>query len=110
MIDTYNSLIEKEKLLGGYIPEPNSVLLETSEWIKDDNMSFEEKILEKYEITNNKEDYVESKKIISYIIKDCNMNYSSVKIGRLLSNLINIEPRDMNIKNVKCRLGIREIY
>ena len=36
------------------------------------------------------------------------MHFSSVKIGRLLSNLINVEPRDMNIKNVKCRLGIRE--
>ena len=66
------------------------------------------KILEKYEITNNKDDYVEFKKIISYIIKDCNINFSSVKIGRLLSSLINVEPRDMNIKNIKCRLGIRE--
>ena len=108
MVDTYNNLIETEKKLGGYISEPKSVLLETNEWIKDDSMFFEEKILDKYEITNNKEDYVESKNIINYIIKDCNMNFSSVKIGRLLSNLINVEPRDMNIKNVKCRLGIRD--
>ena len=108
MVDTYNGLIESEKIFGGYIQEPKSVLMETSEWIKDENMSFEEKILEKYEITNDNEDYVESKNIINYIIKDCNMNFSSVKIGRLLSNLINVEPRDMNIKNVKCRLGIRE--
>ena len=108
MINTYNNLIETEKILGGYIQEPKSVLMETSEWIKDENMLFEEKILEKYEITNNKDDYVESKKIISYIIKDCNIIFSSVKIGRLLSSLINVEPRDMNIKNIKCRLGIRE--
>lgn len=108
MVDTYNSLTDKEKILGGNIQEPKSVLMETSEWIKDENMSFEEKILEKYEITNDKEDYVESKSIINYIIKDCNMNFSPVKIGRLLSSLINVEPRDMNIKNVKCRLGIRE--
>lgn len=108
MIDTYNNLINSEKLLGGYISEPRSILLETNEWMKDDNILFEEKILEKYEITNNKDDYVESKNIINYIIKDCNMNFSSVKIGRLLSNLINVEPRDMNIKNVKCRLGIRD--
>jgi hypothetical protein len=110
MVDTYKNLSDKEKKLGGYIQEPKSVLMETSEWIKDENMSFEEKILEKYEITNNKEDYVETKNIINYIIKDCNINFSSVKIGRLLSNLINVEPRDMNIKNVKCRLGIREIF
>jgi hypothetical protein len=110
MVDTYKNLSDKEKKLGGYIQEPKSVLMETSEWIKDENMSFEEKILEKYEITNNKEDYVETKNIINYIIKDCNINFSSVKIRRLLSNLINVEPRDMNIKNVKCRLGIREIF
>ena len=108
MVDTYNNLIESEKKFGGYIEEPKSVLMETSEWIKDDSMSFEEKILEKYEITNNKEDYVETKNIINYIIKECEMNLSSVKIGRLLTNLINVEPRDMNIKNIKCRLGIRE--
>ncbi len=108
MVDIYNNLTDKEKIFGGNIQEPKSVLMETSEWIKDENMSFEEKILEKYEITNNKEDYVESKNIINYIIKDCNMNFSSVKIGRLLSSLINVEPRDMNIKNIKCRLGIRE--
>ena len=71
-------------------------------------MLFEEKILEKYEITNDKEDYVETKNIINYIIKDCNLNFSSVKIGRLLSNLMNVEPRDMNKNNVKCRLGIRD--
>jgi hypothetical protein len=108
MVDTYNNLIESEKIIGSYIQEPNSVLMETSEWIKDENMLFEEKILEKYEITNNKDDYIESKNIINYITKDCNMNFSSVKIGRLLSNLINVEPRDMNIKNVKCRLGIKQ--
>lgn len=110
MVDTYNNLTSNEKIIGGYIQEPKSVLAETSEWIKDENMLFEEKILEKYEITNNKEDYVESKNIIDYIIKECNLNFSSVKIGRLLSNLINVEPRDMNIKNVKCRLGIKEKY
>jgi len=71
-------------------------------------MLFEEKILEKYEITNDKEDYVETKNIINYIIKECNLNFSSVKIGRLLTNLINVEPRDMNKNNVKCRLGIRD--
>jgi len=110
MVDTYNNLIESEKKFGGYIEEPKSVLMETSEWIKDENMLFEEKILEKYEITNDKEDYVESKNIINYIIKECNLNFSSVKIGRLLTNLINVEPRDMNKNNVKCRLGIKEKF
>jgi hypothetical protein len=108
MVDTYNNLIDNEKNFGGYIQEPKSVLLETNEWIKDENMLFEEKILEKYEITNDKDDYIESKNIINYITKDCNLNFSSVKIGRLLSNLINVEPRDMNKNNVKCRLGIRD--
>ncbi len=108
MSDTYNKMLAKEKNIGGHIEEPKSVLLETKEWIKDENSLFEEKILEKYEITNNKEDYVESKKIIDYIVKECQMNFSSVKIGRLLSNMINVEPRDLNIKNVKCRLGIKE--
>ena len=110
MVDTYNKMSEKEKELGGYISEPKSVLMETNEWIKDENMLFEERILERYEVTNNIKDYIESKNIINYITKDCNMNFSSVKIGRLLSNLINVEPRDMNIKNIKCRLGIREKY
>jgi predicted ATPase len=108
MIDTFNNLKNEEKVLNGNIPEPKSVLLETSEWIKDENLLFEEKILERYEITNKKEDYVESKEIINYITKECEMNFSAVKIGRLLTNLINVEPRDMNIKNVKCRLGIKE--
>lgn len=108
MVDTYNNLIDKEKIFGGCIQEPKSVLSETSEWINDENMLFEEKILEKYEITNDKEDYVESKNIINYITKECELNFSSVKIGRLLSNLINVEPRDMNKNNVKCRLGIRD--
>ena len=108
MVDTYNNLIGNEKIFGGCIQEPKSVLAETSEWIKDENMLFEEKILEKYEITNDKEDYVETKNIINYIIKECNLNFSSVKIGRLLTNLINVEPRDMNKNNVKCRLGIRD--
>ncbi len=108
MSDTYKRMTNKEKNIGGHIEEPKSVLLETKEWIKDENSLFEEKILEKYEITNNKEDYVESKKIIDYIVKECQMNFSSVKIGRLLSNMINVEPRDLNIKNVKCRLGIKE--
>ena len=87
MIDTYNNLMSNEKTLGGYIPEPPSILLETKEWIKDESMIFNDKILEKYEITNNKEDYVESKKIINYITKECELNYSSVKIGRLLSSI-----------------------
>lgn len=108
MVDTYNNLIDNEKIFGGCIKEPKSVLLETSEWIKDENMLFEEKILEKYEITNDKEDFVESKNIINYITKECNLNFSSVKIGRLLSNLINVEPRDMNKNNVKCRLGLKD--
>ena len=108
MIDTYNNLIGKEKIFGGCIQEPKSVLSETSEWIKDENMLFEEKILEKYEITNDKNDYVESKNIINYITKECELNFSLVKIGRLLSNLINVEPRDMNKNNVKYRLGIRD--
>ena len=108
MIDTYNNLMSNEKTLGGYIPEPPSILLETKEWIKDESMIFNDKILEKYEITNNKEDYVESKKIINYITKECELNYSSVKIGRLLSSLIDVEPRDMNTINGKCRLGIKE--
>lgn len=110
MVDTYNDLIGDEKIFGGYIQEPKSVLLETSEWIKDENILFEEKILEKYEITNDKDDYVESKNIINYITKECELNFSSVKIGRLLSNLINVEPRDMNKNNVKCRLGIKEKF
>ena len=38
MIDTYNNLIETEKILGGYIQEPKSVLIETNEWIKDENI------------------------------------------------------------------------
>ena len=110
MVDTYNSLIETEKILGGYIQEPKSILMETSEWIKDETMLFEEKILEKYEITNNKDDYIESKNIINYITKECELNFSSVKIGRLLTNLINVEPRDMNKNNIKCRLGIKEKF
>ena len=110
MIDTYNNLSDNEKIIGGYIIEPKSILLETKEWIKDENAIFEETLNERFESTNNIEDYVETKKIINYFIKECKMNLSSVKIGRMLTSLIKVESRDMNIKNVKCRLGIREIF
>jgi len=108
MIDTYNNLQHNEKCLGGSIIEPKCVIQETNEWIKDENTLFLEKLNEKYEITNNPNDYVESKKIIDYLTNECDLHMSTVKLGMILTKLIKVEPRDKNIKNKKCRLGIKE--
>ena len=101
-------MTEDERKLGGYIPEPKCVIQETKEWIKDENNNFMDKLNERFEITNNPEDYVESKKIIDYFINDCDMKLSSVKIGMILSKIINVEPRDKVVNRKKVRLGIKE--
>jgi hypothetical protein len=83
-------------------------MIEKINTIPTENDILKEKLLLKYEITNNSEDYVESKKLFNYVTIDCKLNYSAVKIGRILSNIINTKKRDINLKNVKYRLGIRE--
>ena len=108
MIDTYNSLSDDEKKLNGYIKEPINVIKETNEWIKDEKTIFLEKLNERYEITNNENDYTETNKIISYI-KECNLNYSDTKIGKMLTSLISINKNDKIVDRKRCRVGIRLI-
>jgi phage/plasmid-associated DNA primase len=107
MIDTFNSMSEDERKIGGYIYEPKCVIQETKEWIKDEKSVFLEKLNEKFEITNNPNDFVESKKIIEYLIDTCKLNMSATKIGIILSKLINVQPKDKNINKKHCRLGIK---
>jgi phage/plasmid-associated DNA primase len=107
MIDTFNSMTFDEKKIGGYIYEPKSVIQETKQWIKDEKSVFLDKLNEKFEITNNPNDYVETRKIIEYLIETCKLNMSATKIGIILSKLTTIEPKDKNIKNKRCRLGIK---
>jgi hypothetical protein len=66
-----------------------------------------EKLNEKFEITNDPNDFVESKKIVEYLIDTCKLNMSATKIGIILSKLINVQPKDKNINNKRCRLGIK---
>ena len=82
---------------------------ETKKWIRDEKSIFLEKLNEKFEITNNPNDYVESSKIIDYLIKECNLHMSSIKIGITLAKLIKVEPRDKIILKKRCRLGIKKI-
>lgn len=81
----------------------------THKYIYRCNVLFLEKLNEKFEITNNVNDYVESKKIIDYLINECRLNMSTTKLGTILTKLINVNPKDKNIKNKKFRLGIKEI-
>jgi hypothetical protein len=109
MIDTYNGLTDDESKLNGYIKEPINVLNETKSWIKDENTIFLEKLNEKFEITNNESDYVETRKVIDYILNDCKLNMSETKIGKMLTKLISFGRLEKVVKNKKCRLGIKEI-
>jgi hypothetical protein len=72
MVDTYKSFNFDEKKLGGRIIEPKCVVLETKEWIKNENDLFLEKLNERFEITNDVNDHVESKKLIDYLVNSCN--------------------------------------
>ena len=109
MIDTFNSMTEDEKKIGGYIYEPKCVIQETKQWVKDEKSVFLEKINERFEITNDPKDYVESRKIVEYLIETCKLNVSATKIGIILSKLIKVEPKDKNINKKHCRLGIKLI-
>ena len=109
MIDTYKSLNNIEKEIGGNIEDPISVKMETKEWIKDEEVLFLEKINEKFEITNDEKDSIESSKILKYIKEECNMKISDVKIGLLLNKLIKLDNSCKTIKNKRCRIGIKKI-
>lgn len=109
MVDAYNSLSSSEKILGGKIIIPNCVMLETKTWIQDENELFLEKLNEKYEITNNRNDCVEISKLITYLTENCNLHFSATKIGILLNKLIKINNNDKRINHKRCKIGIREI-
>lgn len=106
--DTYKLLTKKEKQLGGHIIEPSCVIQETNSWISDEKTIFLEKLNEVYEITNDINDFVESKRIIDYLINDCKMRISANKIGMILKKIIKLDKSDAVIKNKRCRLGIKE--
>lgn len=109
LIDTYKELNDEEKVMGGKIIEPVCVQQETNTWISDEYTDFKNKLSEAFEITHNPDDYVESKKIIDFIINDCKMRISQNKIGMVLKKIIQIEKSDAIIKNKRCRLGIKQI-
>jgi len=108
MLDTYNNFSFDEKRTGGFIREPNSVINETKDWIKDEKINFLDFFNDRFTITNNPNDHVESKTIINYLTNDCKLNISATKIGLILGKLITIEPKVSNIRNKTCRNGIKE--
>jgi hypothetical protein len=108
LVDTYKHMTDEESKIGGYINEPTCVIQETTEWIKDENSNFLERLNERFEITNNPDDYVECKRIVSYLTDVCNMKLSSVKIGMMLTRMIRLDNSIKNIRNKKCRIGIKE--
>ena len=109
MQDTYKTLLDKEKCIGGKVIEPSCVIQETKAWISDETTTFVEHLKEVFEITHNPEDYVESKQIIEHITKTCNMKMSTTKIGMLLKKLIKLEKTDAIKNNKRVRLGIKEV-
>lgn len=106
IIKTYNSLNVGEKKIGGYIEEPKCVLLESKNRVISEKETFINFILEKYEITNNQEDYVPCGDIIQYINNVCEMNLNSKLIGNFLSDFLIFPTK--NINHIRCRIGIKE--
>jgi hypothetical protein len=118
-VDCYNAMTEDERKLGGQLYEPECVKEETTEWVAGgDDASFENTILERFVITGNPEDAIESKMIVDYILNDKRMRMSPVEVGRKLTAIIarrNPEcPKDRTglasrgeQRGKKYRLGIR---
>jgi len=109
MVDTYNSLTVSERTMGGKVTIPKCVLLETKTWIQDENVVFLEKLNEKYEVTNNPDDYIETSKIITYLTENCGLHFSATKIGIILNKLIKLDMKDKFIGHKRCKIGIHEI-
>lgn len=107
MIRTYNSLTEEEKVLGGSIEEPKCVKIECKRRVVNEKENFMNFIKERYEITNNEEDYVPSREIIDYIKDDCDMKFSDIQIGRILSEMLSVSNSTKMIKGVRCRCGLK---
>ena len=57
-------------------------------WMKDDEKLFQECLSSKYMITNNSEDYIDSKEIQSYILNECGMNISDTLYKSFISKYI----------------------
>lgn len=107
MIRTYNNLTESEKCIGGYIEEPYCVLLESRSRVVSEKDTFLSFIQDKYEITNNESDYVNSRDIINYIKNDCGMNLSDTQIGRFLNDILKFPVKKTT--HIRYRVGIKLI-
>ena len=109
MVDTYKSLSNSEKMINGEIEEPASIKMEIKEWLMDEKELFKTKLSEKYEITNNKNDYVNIREIINYLTNTCKLRMSETKIDRNLNNLIELdkEDKDKFINHKRYKVGIK---
>lgn len=77
--------------------------------MSDETSMFLDKLNERFVITNNRNDSVECKKLVDYFLKECNMNISTNKLGRLISSFIKLDDSIKKINNNKHRIGIKEI-
>jgi len=98
----------QDYLLNGHAI-PQKVHNAKKEWISDEN-SLEGYLEDNFIITKNKDDYVESKEIIDYLL-DLDLNMSAQKIGRELTVLIGLKPehKKINGKNSSIRRGIKDV-
>jgi hypothetical protein len=107
MIDTYNQMNENEKKIGGFIEKPETVIINTKKWIKDEKTDIFDKLNEKYDITNNDNDKTPMSEIIEYLTVKCNVNMSATKIGIIINKIITLENKDKIINKKKYKLGIK---
>ncbi len=106
IVDCYNAMESSEKMMGGTLYTPQTVIEETKEWFDDDS-DISKLIKDKYEVTKSEDDYVPFKDISKYL-KNCKVNQSDNKIGRELTKAgFPAKTINMNGVSTKCRLFLR---
>ena len=86
---TYISLLESEKKIGGHIVEPSSVTNETKNWIISEDDVFKQILSDNFIITNCDLDHVQFA-IISKKFNDNKLTWTDKKLSMNLKNLITL--------------------
>ncbi|NDC95466.1 hypothetical protein EB077_09195, partial [bacterium] len=87
--DTFQSMEEKERMKGGDLITPESVMKESNEWGGDgDDGDIKALLLKRFDFTGVETDVVPSKEFGAYIIVEKKRVISENKLGRIVSKMV----------------------